>query len=172
MGLKLNFEWKTCEQPFLEPNFHNPGAQLCSVLVSLKASCFFCGAAKRKHSGLLGESSPQCNLRTKTLNPQIPKFPEFHMSSPLCFPSPSTCSSLWLFWFPSFAHERLGSLPQAQCEWSSSFPPLQPATGGGMGLCFLYECYGIHRGTSVSQIIIIPNKAQMYKAFLRMCCRS
>lgn len=173
MGLNFTSEWEACGQPFLETNFHNPGVQLCSVSVSLTASCSFCGAAKRKHLGLLGESSPQCNLRTKTLNPQIPKLPEFHISSPFCFPLPSRHSTLWLIWFPSFAHEKLGLLPQAQCGWSSSFPPPQPATGGGMGpLWFLCEYNGGHIGTSVSQIIIIPNETQMYKALLHMCCRS
>lgn len=72
MGLKVKSEWEACEQPFLEPIFHKPGSQLSSVSVLLKANCSFCRAAKRKHSWLLGESSLQRNLRTKTLNPQIP----------------------------------------------------------------------------------------------------
>jgi len=139
-------EWEACEQPLLEPSFYNPRARLHSVL--LRASCSFSGAAQRKHSGWLLRA--WCDVGTKMFpNSHILKFAEFHVSSPFCFPFPSTCSSpsqhspfnqASFSGFPSFAHENLGLLSQAQSGWSSSFSPPQSAMGVALGLpWFLYK---------------------------------
>lgn len=146
MGLKLKSEWEACEKPFLEPNFHNPGAQLYWVSVLLIASSSFCGAAKKKHLGLLGELSPQCNLRTKTLNPQIPWIP--HVLSFLL--------SISLYTFLSLA-----LLISFFCPWEAWFTPssstwmeqlLPSSTAGnrgwhGLPLLFIWVVWGSHRNS-------------------------
>jgi len=100
-------EWEACEQPLLEPSFYNPRAQLHSVL--LRASCSFSGAAQRKHSGWLLRA--WCDVGTKMFpNSHILKFAEFHVSSPFCFPFPSTCSSPCLNTLPLIRLHSVGSL--------------------------------------------------------------
>lgn len=141
MGLALMCEWEACEHPPLEPNFYNPGAQLFSVLVLLRASCSFCGAAKRKHSGLLGDLM-QC--QNKDVEPSIPRSPNslnstcFLLSAshfPLHVPLPGSAhSELHLTRCPSVGSlllpmRALFFLSQALSEWGSSFPPPQSATG-------------------------------------------
>lgn len=85
----------------------------------LKASCSFCGAAKRKHSGLLGELSSQCNLRTKTLNTQITKIP--HVLSFLLL------TSLYIFL-------SLALLVSSFCPWEPWFTPSSSVDGAAPSL--------------------------------------